>query len=74
MTDDRSNFLIRSVDAETKSLFTRYAHAQGLRNPDMLRGLIGLYETMSMLAIKQDNDHARNLLDHNGLKPTHLGD
>ena len=54
-------------------MFSRYARAQGLRNADMIVGLIQLYEVMSVLAIKQDNEHAKDLLDRSGLKQTHIG-
>lgn len=72
--DNTVGFLIRKVDRETKDLFTRYAAAQGILNPEMLTGLVRLYEDMSMLAIKQDNDSAKSLLERNGLKATHVGD
>lgn len=75
MSEDKTvGFLVRKVDRDTRDLFTRYAGAQGIRNAQMLSGLVRLYEDMSMLAIKQDNEHARTLLDRSGLKPTHIGD
>ena len=73
MSDDTIGFLIRNVDRDTREMFSRYARAQGLRNADMIVGLIQLYEVMSVLAIKQDNEHAKDLLDRSGLKPTHIG-
>ncbi len=74
MSDNTGGFLIRNVDKDTREMFSRYARAQGLRNADMIVGLIQLYEVMSVLAIKQDNEHAKDLLDRSGLKPTHIGD
>lgn len=74
MSEDTIGFLIRKVDKETKNLFSRYAGAQGIRNAEMLEGLVRLYEDMSMLAIKQGNEHAQNLLERSGLRPTHIGD
>lgn len=71
---DTVGFLIRKVDRDVADLFTRYAAAQGILNPQMLEGLVRLYEDMSMLAIKQDNEHARTLLERSGLKATHVGD
>jgi hypothetical protein len=73
LSDDTIGFLIRNVDRDTREMFSRYARAQGLRNADMIVGLIQLYEVMSVLAIKQDNEHAKDLLDRSGLKPTHIG-
>ena len=73
MSDDTIGFLIRNVDRDTREMFSRYARAQGLRNADMIVGLIQLYEVMSVLAIKQDNEHAKDLLDRSGLKQTHIG-
>lgn len=73
MSEDTIGFLIRNVDRDTREMFSRYARAQGLRNADMIVGLIQLYEVMSVLAIKQDNEHAKDLLDRSGLKPTHIG-
>ena len=73
MSDNTGGFLIRNVDKDTREMFSRYARAQGLRNADMIVGLIQLYEVMSVLAIKQDNEHAKDLLDRSGLKPTHIG-
>jgi hypothetical protein len=74
LSDNTGGFLIRNVDKDTREMFSRYARAQGLRNADMIVGLIQLYEVMSVLAIKQDNEHAKDLLDRSGLKPTHIGD
>ena len=73
MSEDTIGFLIRNVDRDTREMFSRYARAQGLRNADMIVGLIQLYEVMSVLAIKQDNEHAKDLLDRSGIKPTHIG-
>jgi hypothetical protein len=73
LSEDTIGFLIRNVDRDTREMFSRYARAQGLRNADMIVGLIQLYEVMSVLAIKQDNEHAKDLLDRSGLKPTHIG-
>jgi hypothetical protein len=73
LSDNTGGFLIRNVDKDTREMFSRYARAQGLRNADMIVGLIQLYEVMSVLAIKQDNEHAKDLLDRSGLKPTHIG-
>lgn len=74
MSDNTGGFLIRNVDKDTREMFSRYARAQGLRNADMIVGLVQLYEVMSQLAIKQDNEHAQNLLERSGLKPTHIGE
>lgn len=74
MDDDTVSFLIRRVDKDIKALFSRYAAAQGILNPEMLTGLVRLYEDMSELAIKQGNDSARSLLERSGLKATHIGE
>lgn len=74
MSDETTGFLIRNVDKDTREMFSRYARAQGLRNADMIVGLVRLYEVMSLLAIKQDNQHAKDLLERSGLRPTHIGD